>query len=207
MQAPCRLVFTGSPFPFGSGVRGGGDPARGWQLASRRCRLPAGSCLQARVCRLLAGSCLQAPRSHSVAVYEVVGIRAEAGSLHPNEGVAARSSVILVVSRAERGRHGRPVPPCRSRFAVSPIVCALRFQCYPGLTLPFSDVPSVLAVFFSKSYKPRGTSSKKGEKSHFSKTPDFEKVKKTMVKLQKWHFWKIPGVYHRPKLRCHSKTF
>ena len=77
----------------------------------------------------------------------------------------------------------------------------------PDLTLPFSDVPSVLAVFFSKPYKTRGTSPKKGEKSFFSGTPDFEKVKKTMVKLQKWQKWKFPGVYHRPKLRCHSKTF
>ena len=31
----------------------------------------------------------------------VVGLRAEAASFHPNEGVAARSSVILVVPRAE----------------------------------------------------------------------------------------------------------
>ena len=121
---------------------------------------------------LLAVSCLQAPRSHSVAVYEVVGIRAEAVSLHPNEGVAARSSVILVVSRAGRGRHGRPVPPCRSRFAVSPIVCALRFQCYPGLTLPFSDVPVVLAVF-SKTIQNAWDIPKKGGKIAFFENPRF----------------------------------
>ena len=93
---------THSPFPFGSGVRGGGDPGRGWQLASQRrcCCEKQRHCLQASVCRLLAGSCLQAPRSHSVAVYEVVGIRAEAGSFDPNEGVAAQGSVSLVVFRA-----------------------------------------------------------------------------------------------------------
>ena len=49
-------------------------------------------------------------RSHSVAVYGVVGIRAEAGSLRPSEGVAGISSVFLVVPEAGRGLRGRIVP-------------------------------------------------------------------------------------------------
>ena len=49
----------------------------------------------------------------------------------------------------------------------------------PDLTLPFSDVPSVLAVFFFQNHTNRvGHPQKRGKKSHFSKTPDFEKVKK-----------------------------
>ena len=52
--------------------------------------------------------------AHSVAVYGVVGIRAEAGSLHPNEGVAARNSVIarrLVLAGSLQARDYRlPVP-------------------------------------------------------------------------------------------------
>ena len=124
LQAPCSLVFTGSPFPFGSGVRGGGDPGRGWQLASQRrcCCEKQRHCLQASVCRLLAGSCLQAPRSHSVAVYGAVGIQAEAGSLHPSEGVAARSSVFLVVPRANRGARGRTVPLVAAGSQSAPLI-------------------------------------------------------------------------------------
>ena len=86
------------------------------------CRLLAGSCLRARVCRLLAGSCLQAPRSHSVAVYGVVGIRPEAGSLRPNEGVAERHSVFLVVPRAGRVRPGLLIPLVASGSQSAPMV-------------------------------------------------------------------------------------
>ena len=49
-------------------------------------------------------------RSRSWAVYGVVVIRAEAGSLRPNEGVRGRSGVFLVVPGTERGRRGRTVP-------------------------------------------------------------------------------------------------
>ena len=136
-KARCRLrssasvpeASTHSPFPFGSGVRGGGDPGRGWRLASQRrcCCEKQRHCLQASVCRLLAGSCLQAPRSHSVAVYEVVGIRAEAGSLRPNEGVAAQGSISLVVFRAKHGRRRLTVLFVTLGSQCVPIVCALRF--------------------------------------------------------------------------------
>ena len=52
-------------------------------------------------------------RSRSWAVYGVVVIRAEAGSLRHNEGVGGRGGVFLVVPRAGRGRRGRTVPLSR----------------------------------------------------------------------------------------------
>ena len=55
------------------------------------------------------------------AVYGTVGIRAEAGGLRPNEGVAERHSVFLVVPRAGRVRPGLLIPLVASGFAVGPI--------------------------------------------------------------------------------------
>ena len=43
------------------------------------------------------------------AVQEVVRIRAEAGCLRPDEGVAEQRSVFLVVVRAKHGRRDRTV--------------------------------------------------------------------------------------------------
>ena len=102
------------------GAQGGGRPARGWQPASRRrsardrSRSPRSwgacpvlvwavwACSMGTVARLAPlTTCLYEPPGGerlssecTTAVYGVVGIRAEAGSLHPSEGVAARSSVI-----------------------------------------------------------------------------------------------------------------
>ena len=56
------------------------------------------------------------------AVYGVVGIRAEAGSLRPSEGVAGRSNVFLVVPVAGRGRHGRTVPLVAAGSQCTPMV-------------------------------------------------------------------------------------
>ena len=57
-------------------------------------------------------------------MYEVVGIRAEAGSLRPNQGVAAQGSLSLVVFRAKHGR-------CR----LTVLFAALGSQCVPIVTL------------------------------------------------------------------------
>ena len=68
-----------------------------------------------------AGGC----RSHvfrSVAVNGVVGLRAEAASFHPNEGVAARSSVILVVPSADRAARGRTVPLVAAGSQSAPLI-------------------------------------------------------------------------------------
>ena len=56
------------------------------------------------------------------AVYGVVGIRAEAGSLRPNEGVAERHSVFLVVPRAGRVRPGLLIPLVASGSQSAPMV-------------------------------------------------------------------------------------
>ena len=56
------------------------------------------------------------------AVYGVVGIRAEAGSLRPSEGVAGRSNVFLVVPVAGRGRRGRTVPLVAAGSQSAPMV-------------------------------------------------------------------------------------
>ena len=60
-------------------------------------------------------------------MYEVVGIRAEAGSLRPNEGVAAQGSISLVVFRAKHGRR---------RLTV--LFVALGSQCVPMVALSVS---------------------------------------------------------------------
>ena len=56
------------------------------------------------------------------AVYGVVGIRAEAGSLRPSEGAAGRSNVFLVVPVAGRGRRGRTVPLVAAGSQCTPMV-------------------------------------------------------------------------------------
>ena len=72
----------------------------------------------------------------------------------------------------------------------------------PDLTLPFSDVPSVLAVFFFKTIQNAWDIPKKGGKSlfFFSKTPDFEKVKKNDGKIAKMAEMGSSGRVTSPKI-------
>ena len=77
----------------------------------------------------------------------MVGIRAEAGSLRPNEGVAARSSVFLVVPRAEHGRRGRTVPLVAAGSQCTPMVALSVSLLFRSNTPFFEDVPSVFAIF------------------------------------------------------------
>ena len=49
----------------------------------------------------------------------MVVIRAGAGSLRPNEGVAEKRSVFPVVAGARRGQHGRTVALVTAGFALA----------------------------------------------------------------------------------------
>ena len=115
----------------------------------------------------------------------MVGIRAEAGSLRPNEGVAERSSVFLVVPRAERGRRGRIVPLVAAGSQSAPMV-ALSVPMLSRSNTPFSfrDVPSVLAVFVKHKQNAGGIRQKRGKTGKIKNLTVLKSLK-TIVKLQK----------------------
>ena len=137
----------------------------------------------------------------------MVGIRAEAGSLRPNEGVAARSSVFLVVPRAEHGRRGRTVPLVAAGSQCTPMV-ALSVSLLFRSNTPIFGRPLRFGHFFVKSKQNARDIPKKGGKiSVFRGTPDFEKVKKTMGFCQKRRKRKSPDGQNGKKGGCLSKNF
>ena len=81
------------------------------------------------------------------AVYGVVGIRAEAGSLRPNEGVADRHSVFLVVPRAGRVRPGLLIPLVASGSQSAPMV-ALSVPMLSRSNTPIFGCPLRFGHFF-----------------------------------------------------------
>ena len=83
------------------------------------------------------------------AVYGVVGIRAEAGSLRPNEGVAERHSVFLVVPRAGRVRPGLLIPLVASGSQSAPMV-ALSVPMLSRSNTPFFRRPERFSQFLLK---------------------------------------------------------
>ena len=75
------------------------------------------------------------------------------------------------------------------------------------LTLLFSDVPCVLAVFIKTKQNAWDILKKGGKNSFLSGTPDFEKVKKNDGKIAKTAKTENPGRENGRKGRCLSKHF
>ena len=69
------------------------------------------------------------------------------------------------------------------------------------LTLLFSDVPCVLAIFIKSKQNARDIPKKGGTFSVFRGTPDFEKVKKNDGKIAKTAKTGNPGRENSPKRR------
>ena len=91
----------------------------------------------------------------------MVGIRAEAGSLRPNEGVAASSSVFLVVPRAGRVRPGLLVPLVASGSQSAPMV-ALSVPMLSRSNTPIFGRPWRFGRFFYQNYAKRVGNLQKG---------------------------------------------